>query len=137
MAREQRGPALTVFAVLFAILAVSNFLKPFQLGGAQTGFVFFGKRLSGPANAIIGPAFGVFLLVYAICIWRMRRLALTLAYAYVAYVVANLTLFNVRTPPPPDVGPGYALFGAVYALVAVGVSGGAAWLLMRRKHELA
>jgi len=40
-----RGRMLTVFAVLFALLAVSNFLKPFQIGGERTGFVFLGRSV--------------------------------------------------------------------------------------------
>jgi hypothetical protein len=52
-----RGPVLTTFAVLFAILALSNFLKPFHLD-PNAGFVFFGMKTHGIANAILGPAFG-------------------------------------------------------------------------------
>ena len=33
MAQTERGTTLTIFAVLFAILAVSNLLKPLQIGG--------------------------------------------------------------------------------------------------------
>jgi hypothetical protein len=129
-----RGRTLTTFAVLFAVLAVSNLLKPLQLGGPETGFVLFGKRLSGSANTVAGPLFGVFLAVYAAGVWGMRRWALPLAWLYAAYVVVNLVLFTVRTPTPPGVG--YMLFGLVYMLVAIGVSGGAALLLSRRKAEL-
>jgi hypothetical protein len=130
----RRGPALTTFAVLFAVLAVSNLLKPLQLGGAQTGFVLLGRRLSGSANAVAGPLFGAFLLVYAAGIWRMRRFALGMAYAYAAYVIVNLVLFNLRNVQPS--GPGYLVFGIVYVAVAVGVSSGAAYLLARRKPQL-
>jgi len=133
--RAERGPALTVFAVLFALLAVSNFLKPFQLGGERTGFVFLGKRLTETANTIAGPLFGLYLLVYAVSIWRMRRIAVTMGWAYAAYVVVNLLLFNLRTSRPP--GAGYLVFGIVYIIVAVGVSAGAAWVLSKRKDELA
>src|SRR5204863_7296956 len=74
IASEQRGPALTTFAILFGMLAFSNLLKPLQLGGEQhTGFVFFGHRTSGTFNAILGPLFGIYLLVYALGIWRLRR----------------------------------------------------------------
>ena len=130
-----RGRTLTVFAVVFGLLAVSNFLKPLQLGGSRTGFVFLGQRLSGTPNAIIGPLFGLYLLLYATGIWRMRRYALPMAWAYAAYVVVNLLLFNVRTPRPP--GTGYLIFGLVYMVVAVAVSSGAAWALSKRKDALA
>ena len=130
-----RDRTLTVFAVVFGLLAISNFLKPLQLGGSHTGFVFLGQRLSGAANAVIGPLFGLYLLVYAIGIWRMRRWALPMAWGYATYVVVNLLLFNVRTPRPP--GTGYLIFGLVYMVVAVGVSSGAAWALSKRRDALA
>jgi hypothetical protein len=132
--RSDRGPALTIFAVLFMLLAVSNFLKPFRLGGEQTGFVLFGQRLAGTANAIAGPLFGAYLLAYAAGIWGMKRFALPMAYGYAAYVVANLILFNLRMPQPS--GTGHLLFGIGYATVAIGVSGGAAYLLAKRKSAL-
>src|SRR6266404_3494751 len=126
MASEQRGPALTTFAILFGILAVSNLLKPLQLGGAeQTGFVFFGQRTTGTANAILGPPLGI---------WRLRRFALPMAYAYAAYVIVNLIAFTVRGESQPGVW--YVIFSIVYTLVAIGVSSGAALLLTRRKAAL-
>ena len=135
MASEQRGPALTTFAILFGMLAFSNLLKPLQLGGEQhTGFVFFGHRTSGTSNAILGPLFGIYLLVYAAGIWRLRRFALPMAYAYAAYVVVNLIAFTVRGEHEP--GAGYVIFSVVYALVAIGVSSGTALLLTRRKAAL-
>ena len=129
-----RGRALTVFAILFALLAVSNFLKPLQLGGERTGFVFLGQRLTETANTIVGPLFGLYLLVYAVSIWRMKRIALTMGWAYAAYVVVNLLLFNLRTSRPP--GAAYLVFGIAYIAVAVGVSSGAAWALTKRKDAL-
>ncbi|MBI3300768.1 MAG: hypothetical protein HYZ72_01620 [Deltaproteobacteria bacterium] len=134
MAEANRGQALSIFAVLFALLAASNLLKPFQIGGDQIGFVFFGQRLTGTANAIAGPLFGLYLLVYAIGIWRMKRFALPMGHAYATYVVLNLLLFIGKNPRPPGVGS--LIFGIVYAVVAVGVSCGAAYLLTKRKAEL-
>jgi len=137
MASEERGPALTAFAILFGMLAVSNFLKPLQLGGPQhTGFVFFGHRTSGTFNAILGPLFGIYLLVYALGIWRLRRFALPMSYAYAAYVIVNLIAFTVRGEGQASPGWGSSFFGIFYALVAVGVSGGAALVLSRRKAAL-
>jgi len=135
MASEQRGPALTTFAILFGMLAFSNLLKPLQLGGEQhTGFVFFGHRTSGTSNAILGPLFGIYLLVYAVGIWRLRRFALPMAYVYAAYVIVNMIAFTMRGEGQPGVR--YVIFGIVYALVAIGVSGGAALILSRRKAAL-
>jgi hypothetical protein len=133
MAQEERGRALTVFAVLFGVLAISNLLKPLQIG-EQTGFVFFGQRLSGVGNMIAGPLFGIFLAVYAYGIWTMRRFALPMGHAYATYVILNLILFSFRTTTPDTVG--YKIFGFVYAVIAIGVSLGAAVLLTQRKAAL-
>ena len=134
MARASRGTALTVFALLFGLLAVSNLMKPLQIG-SQTGFVLFGKRLSGLPNLIFGPLFGLYLAAYATGIWGLRRRALPMGMLYASYVVLNLVLFTVRMPQESGAGP--LIFGLVYTTVAIGVSWGAAWLLWRRRHELA
>jgi hypothetical protein len=122
--------------VLFALLGVSDLLKPFQLVGDRTGFVLLGRRLAGTANAVWGPLFGVYLLLYAAAIWRMRRAALHMGRAYAAYVLVNLALFPFRTPSPPDAGTGERVFGLVYAVFAIGVSAGTAVALGRRQADL-
>jgi hypothetical protein len=137
MATSERGPWLTTAAILFAILAVSNLLKPLRLLGEETGFVFLGERLTGTANAVAGPIFGVFLAAYAAGIWGMRKYALPLGRLYAAYVIVNLVLFPFRTPPPPGAGVGWQLFGLLYAAVAIGVSVGTYWTLARRQAQLA
>jgi hypothetical protein len=131
MAQATRGTWLTICAVLFGILALSNALKPLQLGGDQTGFVFLGQRLSGVANTIAGPLFAAFLAVYAYGIWTMRRFALPMSHAYAAWVILNLVLWNLRTTQPTPV-----LFGLVYVSIAIGVSLGAAIAITKRKTEL-
>ena len=131
MATSKRDTILTVFAVLFGILAISNLLKPLAVT-SDTGFVLFGHRLSGTANAIVGPVFGLFLAAYAVGIWRLRRYAVPMAWAYASYVLINLVLFNFYGPKPEGAGLGYALFGLVYALIALGVSFGAAVALRQR-----
>jgi hypothetical protein len=133
MTETRRDRTLTVLAILFGLLAVSDILKPLA-SDAQTGFVFFGKRLSGTPNAILGPLFGLYLLVYAIGIWTMRRWALPMGRLYFLYVVANLALFMFRSPHPS--GTGYLLFTAVYAIVALAVAGGAVSALSKRQHDL-
>ena len=131
--KPSRGAVLTVFAVLFVILAISNFSKPFHLD-SRAGFVFFGVKTSGIANDILGPVFGVWLLVYAIGIWRMRRWALPLGYTYAAYVITNLVLFTIRTGVVPG-GP--STRGAiVYLAIAIGVSAGSVVVLRRRQAQL-
>ena len=74
---RKRGWFLTTVAALFILLAISNFLKP-VMANAHTGFVFFGHRLSGIPNDILGPVFGLILIAYAIGIWQLRRFALPL-----------------------------------------------------------
>lgn len=125
-----RGTVLTVCAILFALLGVSNALKPLEASATQ-GFVLFGHRLSGTPNLIAGPLFALVLWTYAAGIWRTRRWALPLGIAYAAYVVVNLVLYTRASAEAPP-----ALFMAGYVLVAVGVSSGAAYLLYRRRAEL-
>lgn len=134
MANSRRSGALTILAILFAILAVSDILKPLHLEGATTGLVFFGKRLSGTPDAILGPILGIILLIYAAGIWRMRRYALYLGYAYAIYVTINLALYSVRNPPPASQGE--MIFGLVYIVFALAFSWGTAIILSRHKGEL-
>ena len=133
MANSSRGGVLTVSAVLFALLALSNFLKPFHLS-PNVGFVFFGVKTHGLANAILGPAFGLLLLFYAFGILQMRRWALPIGIAYAAYVIVNLSLYSIRNIGSP--GQPSPAFMVVYIVVAVGVSAGSALLLYRRKDVL-
>jgi len=134
MAESRRGSVLTTLAVLFGILGITDILKPFHLEGATTGLVFFGQRLSGAADAILGPALGIILLYYAAGIWRMRRYALYLGYAYAIYVTINLVLFSARNPPPASRGE--MIFGLVYIVLALASSWGTAMLLSRQKENL-
>ena len=134
MAEKSRGTTLTVLAILFALLAITDILKPFHLEGPTTGLVFFGKRLAGTPDAILGPLLGIILLIYAAGIWRMRRYALGLGYAYAIYVAINLVLFSVRNPPPASQSE--RIFGIVYVILALAFTWGTAILLARRRAEL-
>jgi uncharacterized membrane protein (DUF2068 family) len=125
-----RGTALTIFAILFAILALSNISKP--LSGGRAGFVFFGTKTAGVANAILGPAFGIFLLIYALGIWRQKQWAVVLAWIYAAYVPINLALFTIKTRQRWQ----SSVFGLVYVAIALGVSWSSAILLSRRRRRL-
>jgi hypothetical protein len=135
MGASRRTLGLTILAILFAILALSDILKPLHLEGATTGLVFFGKRLSGTPNAILGPLLGIFLLIYAAGIWRMRRYAIALGFAYAIYVTLNLVLFFARNPPPASQGE--LIFGVVYIAGALALGWGTPILLRRRRAELA
>src|SRR5438552_485710 len=111
MAESKRGPVLTVFAGIFVLLAIQDLLKPLRLEGPDTGLVFFGTRLQGP-SAVVGAPFALFLLTYAFAIWRMRRYALPMAYAYAVYVLVNVLLFTIKAPPPKNQGE--FVFGIVF-----------------------
>ncbi len=112
---------LRIFAVLFGLLAISNFMKPFGFSDDQ-GFVFMGRRLDGTPNLIAGWSFAVFLAWYASALWREKAAALPIGIAYACYVSANLYLWVLRQPAPP---PDKAWFGLVYTAVALGTSWGA------------
>jgi hypothetical protein len=134
MAESRRGAALTILAALFIILAVTDILKPFHLEGPTTGLVFFGTRLSGVANAVLGPALGIFLIAFGVGIWRMRRYALTVAIVYAIYVSLNLVLYAARNPPPAD--RTQQLAGIIYTIVALAFTWGTALVLSRRRADL-
>ena len=131
---EQQQRMFTIFTILFSLLAVSNLLKPFRLGSDETGFVLLGERLSGMANTIVGPLFGLFLALYAFAIWKRKRFAIPLGHAYATYVILNLILFQVKNVTPSSIG--YVIIGIIYSLIAVGVSLGAAIFLTRNKMLL-
>jgi hypothetical protein len=127
----KRGWFLTVCALLFALLALSNFLKP-VLADAHTGFVFFGHRLSGVPNDVIGPVFGLILVAYVIAIWQMRRFALPLGWFYAGYVLTNTVLFSMYTtdkPPSPAFMAGALVLG-------LGIPIGSAIALTQKRAQL-
>ena len=125
---------LTTLAVLMGLMAVSNFWKPIaqQLRPeSPAGFVLFGTRLHGAANMIVGPLFGAVLATYAYGVWTMRRWVIPIAGIYAAYVIANLVLFVMIEPATPSMA-----FMLAYAVIAIGVSSGGAWLLLQRRDRL-
>ena len=130
---SDRGSVLTTLAILMALLAVSNFSKPFTQAADPTGnagFVFFGHRLHGLANAIAGPLFGVLLAAYAWGVWHLRSWVLPLAIGYAGYVIVNLVIYFARVGDAESPG---IVFGILYAVVAIGVSsGGATYLFLHR-----
>jgi hypothetical protein len=133
--KQSRGPVLTTLAVFMGLLAISNFSKPISQSLAPestAGFVFFGQRLEGMANAVVGPLFGLLLAAYAYGVWTLKAWVWPLAGAYALYVIANLILFSLSLPP--DQGGG--LFGLVYMVVAVAVSGGGALYLFLYRDRL-
>ena len=132
---KQRDWRLTVLAVAMGLLAFSNLTKPISQHfrpESSVGFVLLGHRLHGVVNAVVGPLFGVWLAVYAYGVWMMRRWVLPLAIAYAVYVPVNLVLFAVVEPESAVLG-----FLLVYCPIAIGITAGGAYALVRSKDRLA
>jgi hypothetical protein len=121
---------LRVFAVLIALRALTDVLKPL---GAGSGFVFFGKFLTGMACYIFAPIVGVLMLVYAYGMWQLRRFALPMGIGYGVLVTINLAVFPLLQGLPARFG---VLAYAAFALIGLGVSWGAVWLLWQRHERL-
>jgi hypothetical protein len=132
---KSRGATLTILAILLALMAVSDFGKPFSQNPG-VGFVFFGVRLAGTANMIVAPLFGILIAVYVYGILAMRKFALPLGMFYAAYVIVNMPLFILRYHGTPVMQEHSWAYLVPYPFVAIGVSSGAAWLLYRRKAHL-
>jgi hypothetical protein len=135
MPNRARGTALTILAMLLALMAISDFGKPFS-HHSGVGFVFFGMRLSGTANAIVAPIFGTMLALYVYGILAMRKFALPLGIFYAAYVIVNMPLFILRYHGTAVMQEHSWAYLVPYPFVAIGVSSGAAWMLYRRKADL-
>ncbi len=134
MEQSKRGLALTLFAIAFGLLAISDLTKPLsQAHDAQAGLVFFGTKLTGTADLIIAPLFAAFLAIYASGVWRMKRYSMPMAHAYATYVFINMLLFVLKHDRKATGG---LPFIVMYATIALGVSIGSAILLTLRREEL-
>jgi hypothetical protein len=133
--RSERGLFLTVMALLFGLLALSNFTKAFQhLHSPELGMVLFGIRLTGFAsNLIFGSLLGVVLVAYAYGLWTLGRWVLPLSMAYAFWVPLNLVLFWYRQTGP-DIPPVGSLVG--YLAVAFTGSIGTALYLAYHRDRL-
>jgi hypothetical protein len=134
-APARRDIFLSIFAVLFAVLAFSNTSKAWQhmRDPSHLGLVIFGNRLETfGANAIAGPIFGAILAVYAYGLWTMKRWALPLGIVYAFYVPFNLVLFwFLNVGPRPTVG-----FIVFYLAVSLSGSVGTAIYLAYHRERL-
>jgi hypothetical protein len=124
---------LTVLAILFALAAIQDLLKPLHLEGPTTGLVFLGTRLSGSGNLVMSLVLAIFLATYAVGVWRMNKYALTLGFIYAVYVMFNIVIFSMKYAGENNGSPAF-LFGFVIAAVALPWA--AAILLWRRRAEL-
>ena len=134
--QRERGAFLTAMAVLFGVLAVSNFTKALQYLGdpSHGGIVIFGVKMEGvAANALLGPLMGIVLASYAIGLWRLAPWVWPLSAVYAFYVPLNLVLFWYRATGP-DIPPlGFIL---VYLAFALGGSIGTALYLAGHRDKL-
>lgn len=133
MEQSKRGTVLTILSLLFILVAIEDLLKPFHLEGPTSGLVFFGTRTHGIENAVLGPLFGIFLLIYAVGILRMKKYALVLAFIYAIYVVLNIVLFSMH-PPAGDHNP--LAFLVAFFILAIAIPWIAAIMLWRRRDAL-
>ena len=129
MAERSRGTLLTIFAILFGLLALSNFMKPFLHGGT---FVFLGTKMTGGANLVLSWLFGILLTAYAYGIWTMRKFALPIAYFFFPWVVLNTILFSMKNRPTGQ----QPLVGFAVLAIGLGVPLAGLIILHRRRAEL-
>jgi hypothetical protein len=131
-----RGWFLTVITVLFLLLAFSDFTKALQFANdpAVGGLVVLGHKFHGVAhNLILGPIFGIVLLIYAYGIWTLRAWVLPLSFGYAFYVPANMVLFwSLHQLPPPAKG-----FIVMYLFLSLTGSVGTAIYLAYHRERLA
>jgi len=124
-------------AVLFGVLAVSNFTKALQhlRDPGHLGIVIFGVRFeSVPSNLILGPLMGLVLAAYAYGLWKLKPWVAPLSIVYAFYVPLNLVLFwYLQTGPEiPPLG-----FILVYLAFAFTGSIGTALYLAYHREKLA
>jgi hypothetical protein len=131
----QRGAFLTVMAILFVILAISDFTKILQHANdpAVGGIVILGHKFTRPfATLTLGPLFGLFLLTYAYGLWHMSRWVIPMSVFYAFYVPVNMVLFwSLHQLPPPTVR-----FIVFYLFLSLTGSVGTALYLAFHKDQL-
>ena len=131
--KPQRGLLLTALAILFAMAAIQDLLKPLHLEGPTTGLVFLGTRLNGSGNLVMSVVLAIFLASYAVGIWRMKKYALTLGFIYAVYVVFNIVIFSIKYAGEDNGSPAF-LFGFVISAIAIPWT--SVILLWRHRDEL-
>ncbi len=134
-ARPTLGWFLTTMTVLFVVLALSDFTKALQFANnpAVGGLVIFGHKFHGVAhNLMLGPLFGIALLIYAYGIWNLRAWVLPLSIAYAFYVPVNMVMFwSLHQLPPPTVR-----FIVMYLFISLTGSVGTAIYLAYHRERL-
>ena len=131
---SRRGAFLTVIAILFVVLAASDFTKVFQHSrDPGLGLVILGHRfVRSGFNLVLGPIFGAFLLLYAYGIWTMKRWIVPISIFYAFYVPVNEVLFwSLHQLQPPRIR--FILF---YLFVSLTGSIGTALYVAYHKDQL-
>lgn len=128
----KRGIFLTVMAVLFVVLAISDFTKVIQQANGG-GLVILGHKFTTTfANLTLGSVFGLFLLSYAYGLWNMMRWVIPISLFYAFYVPANMVLFwSLHKLDPPSVR-----FIVFYLFVSLTGSIGTALYLAFHRDQL-
>lgn len=130
---RRRGPFLTVMAVLFSLLTLSNFTKALQYANNPTvgGIVIFGHRFEGVAsNLIFGPLMGLVVGAYAFGLWKLKRWLAPLSIAYAFFVPLNLVLFWYFQTSP-EIPP----LGFILAYLAIALTGSIGTALYLAYHR--
>ena len=135
--RSQRGAFLTLVAILFAVLAVSNTTKALQFLGdpSHLGIVIFGVRFESVLdNVLLGPLLGAVLAAYAYGLWTLKPWVAPLSIVYAFYVPLNLVLFWYR-----NLGPDIPPLGFILGYLAIAFTGsiGTALYLAYHRDKLA
>ena len=131
--RRERGVFLTVVAILFAVLAVSNASKALQhlADPSHLGIVIFGVRFESVAsNLVLGPLLGAVLAAYAYGLWTLAPWVAPLSIVYAFYVPLNLVLFWYR-----QVGPEIPPLGFMLGYLAIAFTGSIGTALYLAHHR--
>ena len=133
---RERGPFLTVMAVLFAVLALSNFTKAWQHArDPHLGLVIFGVRSETlGTNLLFGLLLGAVLAAYSWGLWRMKAWVAPLSVVYAFFVPTNLVLFWYR-----DMGPTIPPLSFIISYLVIAFTGsiGTALYLAYHRDRLA
>ena len=130
-----RGMFLTVIAVLFVILAISDFTKAFQHANdpANLGLVILGHRFhTFASNLILGPIFGAILAAYAYGLWNLKAWTAPFSIVYAFYVPVNEVLFWSRHAHEPPA----RTFILIYLALSLTGSVGTALYLAYHRDQL-
>jgi hypothetical protein len=135
--QRERGPFLSVMAVLLGVLAISDCTKALQhlYDPKVLGIVIFGVRFeSVPSNVLLGVMMGVVLAAYAYGLWTLKPWVARLSIAYAFYVPVNLALFWYFQTGP-EIPP--LSFMLLYLAVAYTGSIGTALYLAYHRDKIA